>query len=156
MLDRRQDTKDFSTGTYVGCRPDVGSLYLLQGWMQAMGIPKPVPLEDLHVTTLYSHVPVEVESVKERIFMALTDGYQIMRHRADKTDALVMLLWSPDLHARHKELIAAGGVHDYPDFIPHMTLTYDVGDWNWKNLPPAHLKLFFRDEYIRPLRAAAD
>jgi len=36
-----------------------------------------------------------------------------------------------------------------------MTLTYDVGDWDWKNLPPAHLKLIFTNEYIRPLRAAA-
>jgi len=105
MIERRQETKDFSTGTYVGCRPDVGSLYLLQGWMEAMGIPNPVKLEDLHVTVLYSKAPVVVDSVKERVFLALSSGYQLMRHRTDKTDALVMLLWSPDIKARHQELI---------------------------------------------------
>ena len=47
-------------------------------------------------------------------------------------------------------------MHDYDDFIPHVTLTYDVGDFDWKSLELPKFGLIFANEYVRPLKPTAD
>ena len=143
---------DFSSGTYSAVRPDQQSLKHLKEWMDAVGIPNPVALHALHATTLYSQKPVITEAQKDRTFYAQPDGFRIMRHRNDQTDALALVLDSPALQARHQEFINAGGVHDYDSFIPHVSLTYDIGDFDWRSLELPKFGLIFANEYVRPLK----
>lgn len=147
---------DFSTGTYVGCRPVGASTDLLGDWVRDTGIPNPVVRHAAHMTLLYSKKPVKLPPERGRELHAKPLELRIMRHRTDKTDALVLVLDSPAAQRRHQEFINAGGMHDYDDFIPHVTLTYDVGDFDWKSLELPKFGLIFANEYVRPLKPTAD
>jgi len=47
------------------------------------------------------------------------------------TNCLVLKLSAPELVERHHELRRLyGGTHDYPTFEPHVTLSYDIGDFD--------------------------
>jgi hypothetical protein len=105
-----------------------------------------------HATVLFSKTPVEVAADRSREYHAHGIGFHVLRHRFDKTDALVLELKSPSLQARHKELIAAGASHDYDDYLAHVTLTTNVEDFDWKHLEVPKFGLVFGNEYIRPLR----
>lgn len=146
--------KDFkeSNGVYMGVRPIGASIHLLHDWIIDQGIPNPVAAHAAHVTVLFSQKPVEVDVDRSREYHAHGSRFLVMRHRFDKTDALVLVLTAPALEARHKELIDRGGSHDYADFLPHVTLTTDVGNFDWKKLEVPHFGMIFGNEYARPLR----
>lgn len=143
-------------GVYVGIRPVGASIHLLHDWIVQQGIPNPVAAHASHVTVLFSKAPVQVEVDRKREYHAHGIRFEQVRHRFDKTNALVMVLETPSIIARHRELIDQGGSHDYDDFMPHVTLTTNVEDFDWKQLKVPGFSLVFANEYSRPLRALPD
>lgn len=150
--------KDFkeTNGVYLGIRPTGASIHLLHDWVLAQGIPNPVAAHASHVTVLFSRTPVNVVIDRTREYHAHGVRFEQVRHRFDKTNALVLVLESPSIVARHKGLIAAGGTHDYPDFMPHVTLTTNIEDFDWSELEVPGFSLMFNNEYARPLRTPTD
>jgi hypothetical protein len=148
---RLNDLKQ-TDGVYVGVRPVGSSIHLLHDWILEQGIPNPVAAHAAHVTVLFSRAPVQVNVDRDRKYIAHGKSFQVMRHRFEKTDALVLELDSPSLQARHAELIRAGGSHDYPSYLAHVTLTTNVEEFDWSQLQVPEFPLVFGNEYARPLR----
>ncbi len=150
-----KDLKE-TDGVYVGLRPTGASIHLLHDWIMKQGIPNPVAAHATHVTVLFSRAPVQVEADRAREYHGHGIRFEKVRHHFDKTDALVLVLETPSIVARHRELVALGGSHDYDDFMPHVTLTTNVEDFDWKELEIPGFGLTFANEYVRPLRTHQD
>jgi hypothetical protein len=128
-------------GTYVGLRPTFATQLLLEAWAQEAGI---TLAENLHLTVLYSRVPLRVTTNPDE-------------HRAEPvlyeplgTSPLVVKFIAPSIVARHEQLIRQGGTHDFPEFIPHMTLVAE-GDAP-AEVPPMQFAMTFGMEYTEALR----
>jgi len=130
-----------ATGTYVAVVPTPGTQALLQAWADAQCIELD---KDLHVTLLFSRKVVQV--------VPKTDEYVATVESATKFgDSLVLKLICSGLDRRHSELIALGGTHDYPDFIPHLTVQFKSKLAAADLILPDFGLTFWR-EYTEPLK----
>jgi hypothetical protein len=84
--------------------------------------------EDLRVSIAYSVNPmINLIVQPEAIYSGFIDRAELWYDTYMNTKSLIIKLESPDLVARHKEVMAQTGAKSvYPEFIPHMTLAYSV------------------------------
>lgn len=100
-------------------------------WAKANGFESTLPASDMHVTVLYSRQPVDPmklgrdwrEDEQGRI-MVRPGGPRVIEPLGE--NAVVLRFASPDLEWRHRDLVEAGGSHDWPEYAPHVTLGYAV------------------------------
>ena len=130
-----------ATGTYVAVVPTPGTQALLQDWATEHRIELD---PDLHVTLLFSRVVLNVVP-KTNEFVAT--GITFDRFG----DALVLKLKCDAMERRHKELIAQGGTHDYPDYIPHLTIQ-SKSELQASDVKVPDFGLIFGCEYTEPLK----
>ena len=136
-------------GTYVAarfCKESVRSLVDLQ---EQIGVPNPVSPHDLHTTIVYSRVPIEWEPMTHNV-PAHVVGYRVFETDAG-TDCLVLELDCPSLADRFNEAMDRGATFDFPSYIPHVTLSYDIGDFSHDALETPALRLNVAHEYIDDL-----
>lgn len=83
--------------------------------------------EEIHTTILYSTKPCpEYKELGEVSYNAVYDALHIFQ---GETNVLVVKLSSQDLINRHETLMEEHQAsYDFPEYIPHITLSYDVGD----------------------------
>jgi hypothetical protein len=124
-------------GTYVAVVPTSATYAMFARWAEENRI----ELDDeLHVTLLYSRVPIKV--------YPCTDEYQATFDTlAEQGGKLVAKLNCNALVHRHEQLMNAGGTHDYPSFMLHMTIC----DAGVKHPAPITFGLKFYGEYSEPL-----
>ena len=127
-------------GTYGCVVPTPASLALLEAWAHEHGI----PMDDgLHVTILYSRKPVFTEPlVADHI--ATPIGFMNLGK------ALVLKLECPSLQARHEQLIALGGTHDFDSYKPHLTIMADPGEFKPEDMPPVNFGITLNCEVLKP------
>jgi len=101
----------------------------LQAWMteQGLGELQPAP----HVTILYSKVPVDWMKMGSSWADAKGDnsgelivnagGPRLVEPLGDR--GAVLMFSNSDICWRHEEMVREGASHDYPDYIPHVSLT---------------------------------
>jgi hypothetical protein len=90
-------------------------------------VPNPVQLEDIHTTIIYSRKYAEIVE-QDIVVICINSGYDIWKDSSGKR-ILVMKLDSPQLEFRHRYLTSNYGLtYDYENYIPHITLSYDIGD----------------------------
>lgn len=86
-------------------------------------------VEDLHCTLLYSRKPVEkftkFDNAKLDIPAEIIGWKKL-------GNALVLELYCPKAERFHKWMIKHGGTHDFPDYIAHISISYD---WERDDLP---------------------
>jgi hypothetical protein len=118
-------------------------------------IPNPEPADRLHVTVLFSRKvvpdfkplgklksPMRGTPIEARIF---GEGEE---------RALVLVLDAPEIVARHKYIMSKyeEATHDHQDYIPHVTLSYNVGDFDPKTLDIGSIgMLTFTEEYTNDI-----
>ncbi|MET0364134.1 MAG: phage portal protein [Sphingobium sp.] len=103
----------------------------LTAWAKDNGFDLTLPAADMHVTILYSRTPVDPmkmgrswsEDDKGRITVR-PGGPRLIERLGE--NAVVLRFVAPDLEYRHREMVEAGGSHDYPEYQPHVTLSYSV------------------------------
>lgn len=149
-LDRRDP------GIYISCEYDRDSLIPLIEWMKDHNIPCPVIPGQIHTTILYSKTPVKgippIEFSNWEIEPAEFDLFPLSHTDESEVKALVIKLSSPELIATHQELIERGGSHDFPEYHPHLTLSYNVpADFDLSTLTLPDVKLRPKAVYIKPL-----
>ena len=127
MKERRQ------TGVYASCTYHQTSLNKLAKWMVEHEdlIQAPVPLEQIHTTVIYSRKDFDCQVLGKSI--KATDpqwlwpsGFALLGKPEDEKACLVMLLDAGSLVNIHNFFVEHGAEHDYDDYIPHITLSYDV------------------------------
>lgn len=103
-------------------------------WAKGQGIPATLPPADMHVTVLYSKRPVDWLAMPEgRTYsdggkMTINPGgarvLDVFGH--DEERCLVLRFKSWELTAHNRDMMEAGASSDYPDYAPHVTITYKL------------------------------
>ncbi len=153
MHQNKEERRD--PGIYVSCVYDRESLHPLVQWMKEHNIPSPVIPGDIHTTILYSRTPVKgippIDFSNWEIEAAGFDLFPVARG-VESVKALVIKLASPALVDAHKKLISLGGSHDFPDYHPHLTISYNVDPgFDLSKLKLPKIKLKPKAVYIKPL-----
>lgn len=143
-------------GTYIGVRLTKESVKLIRKFIKDNQIPNGVQGDNIHITLVYSrkHLP----NAKKMINTAFNEPPQVTPSNAfhlwgDDGDTLVVEVKCPYLIDRHEYFRTQGATHDYDDYTPHITLSYNAADFAKKletlkwDLGP----LFIETEYTTPL-----
>lgn len=133
VTEKKQSPKK---GTYVGVRLSKESIEKVLGIIKKLDVPEPVKESEMHLTVIFSrkHLPdfkprgkldepIKIKAKKLDIFPS-GDG---------DSNVLVIIMDAPDLINRHEEIMDEHkATYDFPEFIPHMTLSYNCGDFDYK------------------------
>lgn len=126
-------------------------------WAKAQGFETTLEADDLHVTIAYSRQPLDwmkVESAwdsEDGQLIVPPGGARLVEPLGDK-GAVVLLFNSSALSWRHENIIRAGASHDFPEFQPHVTITYAKPEgMDLAKVEPFRGKLIFGPEIFEPL-----
>ena len=126
-------------------------------WARSQGFKATTPADDLHVTVLYSRDAVDWMKMGESWnnnekgeITVQPGGARLVEALGDK-GAVVLLFNSSELSWRHRSMIELGASHDYPDYQPHVTITYEGGDVDLSKVEPYRGKLVFGPEIFEEL-----
>ncbi|KMS59142.1 hypothetical protein V474_07780 [Novosphingobium barchaimii LL02] len=129
----------------------------LIAWAKANGFTSTLPADDMHVTVLYSRTAVDPMKMGEgwsgddKGNVRVKPGGPRAIERLGES-AVVLLFASYDIEGRHRSMVEAGGSHDFPDYQPHVTISYDVpADFDLDALKPFTGALEFGPELFEPL-----
>jgi phage-related protein (TIGR01555 family) len=129
----------------------------LIAWAKANGFESTLPADDMHVTVLYSRQPVDPMKMgrdwreDEKGQITVRPGGPRSIERLGE-NAVVLRFACPDLDWRHRDMIEAGGSHDYDEYQPHVTLSYSVpADVDVEAIQPFQGALVFGPELFEPL-----
>ncbi|QDP55584.1 MAG: hypothetical protein Unbinned273contig1001_75 [Prokaryotic dsDNA virus sp.] len=128
----------------------------LVAWAKKNGFDSTLAAEDMHVTILYSRSPVdpmkmgETWTSEENGGLTIKPGGPRALERFNE-GAVVLQFASWSLESRHREMVEAGGSHDWPEYLPHVTLSYQAGDIDLETLVPYSGELRFGPEIFEPL-----
>lgn len=126
-------------------------------WAKAQGIEMTLPAEDMHVTVLFSRTAVDPMKMGENWSTDPNGGLTVKPGGPRAVErlgenAVVLMFASSDLVWRHGAMIEAGGSHDYPEYQPHVTLSYGVPlDFDLEAIKPYAGKLEFGPELFEAL-----
>jgi len=126
------------TGTYVSRK--VVNAKQLKEWVKAQGL---VPVEDPHITIVYSKKKVDLEPKDDEIIIDKITGSGIL----GKEKVLVLFVESKKLTARYNRAKRLGATWDYDSYKPHITISVDGKEL--KELPDFEIRL--GKEIIKPI-----
>lgn len=139
-------------GVYGSYKLTQASAEALTAWILDSEIVDPVATQDLHVTTTYSKVDPTQEilpSNKTNIILD-KDNFSITTYGR----TLVLEVPSDELQEIHKSALDAGASSDYPDYNPHISISYNAKA-NENILPllfPPNFDLILSHEEVEPLK----
>lgn len=125
-------------------------------WARGQGFTKTLAASDLHVTIAFSRAKLDWMKVGDAWGNAdgkLTvapGGARLVEPLGDK-GAVVLLFNSAELAWRHMAIREAGASWDYPEYQPHVSITYDGADVDLSNVEPYRGKLEFGPEIFAEL-----
>lgn len=109
-------------------------------WAKKQGFKTTLPAEDMHVTICFSRSKVDWMKMGEA-YSQNDDGsieirpgsVRVVEALGDK-GAVVLMFASSELAWRHEDLKRNGATWDHPEYQPHITITYDAGDLDLKEV----------------------
>jgi uncharacterized protein len=126
-------------------------------WAKANGFETTLPADDMHVTVLYSRTAVDPMVMGES-WGNQEDGGLVVTAGGPRAlekfgeGAVVLQFASWGLISRHKDMIERGASHDYPEYLPHVTLTYSAPEGlDIASIVPFAGELRFGPEIFEPL-----
>lgn len=122
-------------------------------WAKAQGFSSVV--DDLHVTIVYSKKPVDWIQIGEA-WGAEEDGTVTVNAGGPRLverlgEATVVLFSSSILQWRHEDAIRNGASHDFPDYQPHITISYEAGDLDISKMEPYKGKIVLGPEIFEEI-----
>lgn len=128
----------------------------LIAWAKANGFETTLPAADMHVTVLYSKHPVDPMKMgetwegNEKGELRIKPGGPRALERFDG-GAVVLQFASWALQSRHEQMVREGASHDYPEYLPHVTLSYGAADVDLASIVPYSGELRFGPEIFAPI-----
>ena len=126
------------TGTYAAVTFSESTVASLADLQEKLEIPNPLDSSDFHSTLLYSRVPLPNYVAQGELSPVVTSDtedftLQIWPSNGGEKNVLVLTYPCEWLSNRWESVMKEhGATWDFPDFTPHVTLSYDVGDWKPK------------------------
>jgi 2'-5' RNA ligase len=103
-------------------------------WAKSQGFEKTLEPKELHVTIAFSKKPVDWSDIKElKNQIKISNGKRSVEKLGDE-GAVVLRFECAELKTRWKEILDHGASWDFPDYNPHVTITYDGKDVNLENI----------------------
>ena len=128
-----------NNGTFVAVKFREDVVEILDRYAIANGVPNRIPKDDYHSTVAYSRTPLN-NVPDDRILTPSWIGYPLAFDIFESvgyttgvpgTKCLVLKYQCSSVLARHNYLKQyANATHDFPSFLPHITLSYDIGDYD--------------------------
>lgn len=117
-------------GAYVSVNFSESTKEKIKSLMDSHQIPNPLSTDKLHITLLYSRVPLKSKYYVEDFFKPIhVHPHKPEIFKVNDKNVLVITIESEWLNLKHRILREQhGGSHDYPSYVPHITLSYDVPD----------------------------
>ncbi len=141
------ESVEFKNGVYCCCNPSQETKDAIKSFCAAYDVPNPLSAKDLHCTLIYSDkVDPDFESIStyDKPIEAKFKGFDLF---GEDKNTLVILLDSPDLQARHKELMDKYDLnYSWDDYAPHVSLSYDAKDFDISKLDDYNGALMFVGE----------
>lgn len=142
---------------YVSRKLLPASAKALIAWAKAAGFTSTLTAEQMHVTVLYSRTAVDPMEMGET-WGNDEDGGLTVKPGGPRAlarfneGAIVLQFASWSLSSRHADMVRAGGSHDFPEYQPHVTLTYEApDDLDIATIKPFAGELRFGPEEFEPL-----
>ena len=134
--------RESNVGTYVSARFSDITLDAINNFIDQHQIPNRVPTDDLHCTIVFSRVEIPYVTVDKLGFITDTVETGIFKTQSGK-NALVLKLKNADaLKVRHEYANILGATYDFPDYIPHVTISYDIGNIDFPEGLEFHIPVF--------------
>lgn len=142
-----------SDGTYVAVKFDDSTLKLIADYQSRNNIPNPVAPGDIHSTVVYSRVPIEWSPAEDLNIEVDTEDsiIEVWDTHEGKSRCLVWHYYSAYQHKRFNEAMAKGATYDFPEYKCHITLSYDVGDFDEEQLHKPSFNIVLDHEYVAGL-----
>lgn len=102
------------------------------------GVPHRLSKGELHITLIYSKTPISFKARgKLDPPIEIRPKHYSIFTTVEGENCLVLEIESEAIVARHNEIMSdTGASYDHPDFKPHISLSYDVGeDFDLDSLP---------------------
>lgn len=112
-------------GTYVSAKFTEDTLDRIEKIQKYLGLLNPVSRADLHTTICFSRVNVPFTASNASLEVSNKNHLEVWQ--TNNGPALILCLESPYLVERHKYSRILGASYDYPDYKPHITLSYNLG-----------------------------
>lgn len=126
------------SGTYAAVTFSEDTVASLAELQEKLEVPNPLDSSDFHSTLLYSRKPLPNYIAQGELTPVVTSDtedftLQIWPSNGGEKNVLVLTYPCEWLSNRWESLMDEhGATWDFPDFTPHVTLSYDVGDWKPK------------------------
>lgn len=108
------------------------------------------PVDDFHATVVYSRKNIDWDTATDIDETARPIGFEKFDTKEDKK-CLVLLLTSDYLSRRFNLAMEKGATYDFDDYRPHITLSYDCGDFDISKLSIPDFTVHISEEYSSPL-----
>ena len=127
-------------------------------WAREQGFKSTLTPEDMHVTVAYSRRPVNWMKMggfwgwgPDAAEHLVPQGGPRLVDQIGDGGAVALHFSSGHLEQRNREMREAGASWDFPDYMPHVTLTYEVGDIDLSKVEPYRGELRFGPEIFEPI-----
>lgn len=132
-------------GTYAGIQFDDDTKDRIMQFIKENKIPNPIARDKLHTTLIYSRKYLPKYEAAGKInppWVAEPVDFDVWESQADKdgkkSRCLVMKIECTECTERHNEIMDEHkATFDYDEYRPHITLSYDIGDFKTSTLPKA-------------------
>ena len=118
-------------GVYIAVKYNLYSILKINEIAEHYKVPNIIPLDKFHTTLIYSKKATPNVEIKNKVsYIALPDKLDIWESQSG-SKSLVLTLKSKHLIDRNKELTDKYNfISDYSKYIPHITISYSIEDWN--------------------------
>lgn len=140
-------------GTYVAAVLSKESKNKIKNLCVNLGLSNRVSSDKMHTTIIYSRVHVPELEADQSIYPAKATaiGLDVFEMRNGKR-ALVLKIKSKKLTDRHNKIMDEyKTTYDFPEYIPHITLTYDAGDFDPSSYTGDLPEIEYASEYVEDL-----
>jgi len=126
MVENSNSDKIFYSCYYL----DKESQKKMKNWMEFNKIPDPTPIEELHCTLIYSKIrPIDYTPSKIPIVVDLSKVSFKHLGRLSPEVTVILLPKVPALTQRYELAKSKGAISDFPSYIPHITISNKVFDF---------------------------
>lgn len=122
-------------------------------WAKSVGFPTTIVADQMHVTIAFSRGEVDWDALDDAAseVRVPASSRRSLASFGEDGKAIVLAFASPELRGRWKEIREAGGTWDFPDFKPHVTLSWNglPEDLDLTDVAPYSGELIFGPEHLR-------